>query len=125
MVIVMPILVALMLLVVLSGRLTDARSDVVGAAAEAARAASLQHTGPEAQDAARTAAEDAVAGERINCVGGPQVTTTFDPQFGRGATVHVVVRCTVHTRDLTSIGVPVDVTLHEDAWEVVDTHRSL
>jgi hypothetical protein len=125
MVIIMPALVALMLLVVLSGRLVDARSDVVGAASEAARAASLQRTAGEAADAARTTAEQAVAGERINCVGGPDVATTFDPRFERGATVHVVVHCTVHTRDLTAIGVPLDVTLKEDAWEVIDTHRSL
>jgi hypothetical protein len=31
----------------------------------------------------------------------------------------------VNTSDLTYIGLPVSVTLTEEAWEPIDTHRSL
>jgi hypothetical protein len=37
----------------------------------------------------------------------------------------VEVTCTVDTRDLTFIGLPLSVTLFEEAWEPIDAHRSL
>jgi Flp pilus assembly protein TadG len=121
----MPILLAFLLLVVAAGRMTDAKSDVVGAAADAARVASLQDNAGSARAQAQAQALDTVSGERLNCVGGPQVTTTFVPGFERGASVHVVVACTVDTRDLTFIGLPVSTTIVEDAWEPIDAYRSL
>lgn len=124
-VIVMPILICFLFLVIAAGRLTDAKGDVVGAASDAARVASLQHSADAARAQAQAAATDTVSGENLNCRGGPQVETTFDPAFERGASVHVVVTCTVDTRDLTYIGLPVRVTLVEEAWEPIDAHRSL
>jgi Flp pilus assembly protein TadG len=125
MVLVLPVLVAFLLLVVAAGRLTDAKSDVVGAAGDAARVASLQDNAAAARAQAQAAATDTVSGERLNCSGGPRVDTRFVPAFERGASVHVVVTCTVETRDLTGVGLPVRVTLVEDAWEQIDAHRSL
>jgi Flp pilus assembly protein TadG len=127
MVIVMPVLICFLFLVIAAGRLTDAKSDVVGAASDAARVASLQQSAGAARIQAQAAATDTVSGENLNCKGGPQVDTHFLPagQFVRGATVHVVVTCTVDTRDLTYIGLPVRVTLVEEAWEPIDAHRSL
>lgn len=124
-VILMPILLSFLLFMILAGRLTDAKSDVVGAAADAARAASLQGSQAAAEAQAQAAATDTVSGERLNCQGGPDVTTTFIGGFARGSTVHVTVTCTVNTSDLTYIGLPVSVTLTEEAWEPIDTHRSL
>jgi hypothetical protein len=114
-------------MVIAAGRLTDARSDVVGAAGDAARVASLQRSAAAARVQAQAAATDTVSGENLNCRGGPQVETEFLPsgQFERGATVHVEVTCTVDTRDLTFIGLPLSVTLFEEAWEPIDAHRSL
>lgn len=126
-VIVMPVLICFLFMVIAAGRLTDARSDVVGAAGDAARVASLQQSGAAARVQAQAAATDTVSGENLNCKGGPRVETEFLPggQFERGATVHVEVTCTVDTRDLTFIGLPVSVTLFEEAWEPIDAHRSL
>jgi hypothetical protein len=80
-----------------------------------------------AQSQAQAAAAATVEGEGLNCAGGPQVATAFLPDglFQRGATVRVTVTCTVNTRDLTYIGLPVSVTLTEQAWEPIDAHRSL
>ena len=126
-VIVMPVLICLLFLVIAAGRLTDARSDVVGAASDAARVASLQQSAGAARVQAQAAATDTVSGENLNCEGGPEVDTEFLPggEFERGTTVHVEVTCTVDTRDLTFIGLPLSVTLFEEAWEPIDAHRSL
>jgi Flp pilus assembly protein TadG len=123
----MPVLICFLFMVIAAGRLTDARSDVVGAAGDAARVASLQRSAAAARVQAQAAATDTVSGENLNCRGGPQVETEFLPsgQFERGATVHVEVTCTVDTRDLTFIGLPLSVTLFEEAWEPIDAHRSL
>jgi Flp pilus assembly protein TadG len=126
-VIVMPVLICFLFLVIAAGRLTDAKSDVVGAAGDAARVASLQQSAGAARVQAQAAAIDTVSGENLNCKNGPRVDTEFlpDGQFARGATVHVEVTCTVDTRDLTYIGLPMSVTLFEEAWEPIDAHRSL
>jgi hypothetical protein len=126
-VIVMPVLICFLFLVIAAGRLTDAKSDVVGAASDAARVASLQQSAGAARAQAQAAATDTVSGENLNCKDGPQVDTEFLPSgdFERGATVHVEVTCTVNTRDLTFIGLPLSVTLFEEAWEPIDAHRSL
>lgn len=126
-VIVMPVLICFLFLVIAAGRLTDAKSDVVGAASDAARVASLQQSAGAARAQAQAAATDTVSGENLNCQDGPQVDTEFLPngEFERGATVHVEVTCTVNTRDLTFIGLPLSVTLFEEAWEPIDAHRSL
>jgi Flp pilus assembly protein TadG len=126
-VIVMPVLICFLFLVIAAGRLTDAKSDVVGAANDAARVASLQQSAGAARAQAQAAATDTVSGENLNCQNGPQVDTEFLPsgEFERGATVHVEVTCTVNTRDLTFIGLPLSVTLFEEAWEPIDAHRSL
>jgi TadE-like protein len=126
-VIVMPVLICFLFLVIAAGRLTDAKSDVVGAASDAARVASLQQSAGAARAQAQAAATDTVSGENLNCKDGPQVDTEFLPsgEFERGATVHVEVTCTVNTRDLTFIGLPLSVTLFEEAWEPIDAHRSL
>jgi hypothetical protein len=126
-VIVMPVLICFLFLVIAAGRLTDAKSDVVGAASDAARVASLQQSAGAARAQAQAAATDTVSGENLNCKDGPQVDIEFLPsgEFERGATVHVEVTCTVDTRDLTFIGLPLSVTLFEEAWEPIDAHRSL
>jgi Flp pilus assembly protein TadG len=125
-VLVTPILIAFLCLVILVGRLVDARGDVIGAADQAARVASLQRTQGAAVAQAQSAAAASVSGEGLNCAGGgPQVGTEFVPSFQRGATVHITVTCTVNTSDLTYIGVPANITLEEEAWETIDLHRTL
>jgi len=133
-VIVLPILVSFLYLLILAGRLTDARSDVVGAANDAARAASLQTNLAAAQEQAQAAADDTVRGERLHCIGNDGAPTVDveaiappdrPPGFGRGADVRVTVTCQVNTSDLNFIGVGATVTLTEVAWEPIDPYRSL
>jgi hypothetical protein len=140
-VIVLPILVSFLYLLILAGRLTDARSDVVGAANDAARAASLQTNLATAQVQAQAAAEDTVRGERLHCIGNDGAPTVdveaFPPNprpdqpppppdgFVRGADLQVTVTCQVNTSDLNFIGVGATVTLTEVAWEPIDPYRSL
>jgi Flp pilus assembly protein TadG len=124
-VLVMPLLIAFLLFVLLAGYLVDAKSDIVGAAADAARAASLQNSAAAAQTQAQAAAQATVADEGIDCAGGPQVTVGINtPAFGPGTIVHVHVECTVDAGDLTFIGIIGNPVLKEDAWEQVDLHRS-
>jgi TadE-like protein len=123
-VLLMPLLLAFLLFVLLAGYLTDAKSDIVGAAADAARAASLQNNAADAQTQASRAAQASVADEGIDCAGGPQVTTSFNQPFGPGTIVHVHVECTMAAGDLSFIGILGNPVLKEDAWEQVDLHRS-
>jgi Flp pilus assembly protein TadG len=133
MVIILPVLVSFLFLLVLAGRLTDARSDMVGAANDAARAASLQTSLGAAQIQAQRAAADTVRGERLECAGGAP-TVTVQPvvamtdqetaDFGRGIDVRVTVVCVVNTSDLNFLGVGTNVTLREVAWEPVEPYLS-
>lgn len=124
MVLVMPILIVFLSLVVLSGRLTDARGDVVSAASDAARAASLGRTQGEAVAEAQAIAEASVAGEGIDCDGGIQVNVAFEPAFERGATVHTTVTCDVPTGDLALMNLPGVITVQQEAWEPRDQYAS-
>jgi Flp pilus assembly protein TadG len=128
MVLVMPVLIAFLFLVVAAGRLTDARSDVVSAASDAARAASLQVSEGAATTEAQNIAEDTLAGEGIECIGGIQVHLAYEGGGGglaRGATVHATVTCDVETGDLALLNLPGVITVEEEAWEPIDAHRSL
>lgn len=128
----MAILVSFLFLLLAAGRLTDAKSDVVGAASDAARAASVEEGAGAARSQAAAAAADTVAGERLNCAGGaPTVDTEFvggpsgNGTFEQGAFVHVTVHCTVNTSDLTFIGIGPSVPLDAEAWEPIDPNRSM
>lgn len=124
-VLVTPILIGFLSLVVLGGRLTAAKSDVVSAASDAARAASLQTSDAAAQQQAQRIAEDSVEGEGLECIGGVQVVLDYsDGVFEPGATVEATVSCDVRTGDLALLNLPGVVTVTEHAWEVVDTYRS-
>jgi Flp pilus assembly protein TadG len=128
MVLITPVLVAFLFLVVAAGRLTDAKSDVVSVASDAARAASLQGSGAAAAAQAQAIAEDSIAGEGIECIGGVDVNLSYSGGtggFSRGGTVQATVRCDVETGDLALLNLPGVVTVTEHAWEPIDTHRSL
>jgi Flp pilus assembly protein TadG len=126
MVLVMPVLIAFLSMVVLAGRLTDARGDVVSAASDAARAASIQATAGAAATEAQSIAEDTLAGEGIECQGGADVAISYrGGGHVRGAIVQATVTCDVPTGDLALMNLPGVVTVREESWEPIDTHRSL
>ncbi len=121
-VLVTPVLVALLLFVVLVGRLAAARSDVDRAARDAARAASLARSPAEAVAAAQ-AASSAAVGESLPCAA-LEVnvdTSNFEP----GGTVTTAVTCTVALSDLAGLAVPGARTLQSDFREPVDRYRAV
>lgn len=125
MVLVMPVLIAFLFLVILAGRLTDARSDVVTAASDAARVASLQNTLGQAEVQAAAIVEDTLAGEGIECDGDPTVDVQPGPGgFARGEVVHVTVGCRVRASDLALFDLPGTIPVTAEAWEPIDTHGS-
>ena len=127
MVLISPVLILFLFLVVAAGRLTDAKSDVVSAASDAARAASLQANGNDAAVQAQNIAEDSVANEGIECIDGVDVTLSYaggSGGFGPGATVEATVTCDVDLSDLALLAMPGTVTVTEHAWEPIDTYGS-
>lgn len=127
-VLVFPLIIMFLFLVILAGRVTDARSDVVAAANDAARVASLQASGDQAETQAQLAAEATLAGEGLECIGGVQVDTSVEGSggFGRGAVVVTDVSCDVATSDLLLLDIGGGViTVTEQGREPVDSHRSL
>jgi Flp pilus assembly protein TadG len=126
-VLVTPLLIAFLFLLLASGRLVDAKSDVVSAANDAARVASLQTSLGEAQQEAQAAAEDTLAGEGLSCQGGVDVDLqVIGSGFTRGNVVEANVSCDVKTSDL---GLLADVlgsavTVSDHSREPIDTYRS-
>lgn len=116
-----PALVVLLLFVVLTGRLGQARHDVVQAAGEAARAASLHADPASAAAAARDAAHANLNAAGVRCAA---VTVNTDVGgLAPGGSVTVSVACTAALADVAVAGMPGSRTLHAQAVEVVDTYR--
>ena len=122
-VLVTPLLLLLLVFATLAGRLAGARGDLVGAARDGARAASIQRGPDAARLAARTAAEATLADEGFRCAS--VVVTTDVSAFRRGGTVGVDVRCDVDLSDLSPLPLPGTRTVAAGAVEVVDQFRGL
>ena len=94
-----PLLILMLLFVVALGRLAGARLDVDGAAAQAARAASIAHDPATATAMAQQTATAAVGSDDVTCA--HLTVTTNTAQFAPGGSVAVTVTCTVGLSDLT------------------------
>ena len=116
-----PALVALMLLVVVASRVSDADAAVRDAASDAARAASLQRTA----GSATVAATESVASNldaRLRC---DRHTTTVDTaSFEPGGRVLVAVECTIDMSDVALLAVPGSRTFRAEGIEVIDRYRA-
>lgn len=121
-VILTPLLILLLLLVVALGRLAGARGDVDGAAAQAARAASIARDPTAAAAAATQAAEMALASQHVTCahLGVAVDTTRFTP----GGNVAVTVSCSVDLSALTGLHLPARETVTDRFVEPLDRYRS-
>jgi Flp pilus assembly protein TadG len=113
-----PLLVALLLFVVLCGRLVSAQLDVDAAARSAARAASLARTVTAATADAQQAALDTLAAHGVTC-GQPTITVNTGG-LRPGGVVTVTVSCVVPLSDLTLIGVPGSRTVQATSTSPVD-----
>jgi Flp pilus assembly protein TadG len=120
-VLVTPLLILLLLFVVALGRVASARIDVNGAAAQAARAASIARDPESATNAAQATATAALAGDHVTCANLQVATDTGG--FGAGGTVAVTVTCNVDLADLAGLRLPASTAISARSVSVVDTYR--
>jgi Flp pilus assembly protein TadG len=117
-----PLLILLLLFVVALGRLSGARLDVDGAAAQAARAASIARDPATASALAQQTATAALSSDHVTCAALSVNTDTA--QFAPGGSVAVTVTCTVGLSDLTGLRLPASESISSQATSVIDTFRS-
>jgi Flp pilus assembly protein TadG len=120
-VLVTPLLILLLLFVVTLGRLASARIDVNGAAAQAARAASIARDPESATNAAQETATAALADDHVTCANLQVATDTGG--FSPGGTVAVTVTCSVDLADLAGLRLPASTAISARSVSVVDTYR--
>lgn len=121
-VILTPLLILLLLLVVAFGRLAGARLDVNGAAAQAARAASIARSPSAAAAQASQTAAATLASQHVTCT---HLSVAVDTsQFAPGGNVAVTVSCSVDLSTLTGLHLPASETLTHRFVEPVDRYRS-
>lgn len=114
-----PALLAVVLLIVLCGRVVNAQMDVDAISRDAARAASVERTPEGANASAQAVVEQLTSAGRCR-------QATADVQQVGGATagsVAVVVRCTVAFRDLAFLAVPTTKTFESRFVEPLDEYR--
>jgi Flp pilus assembly protein TadG len=117
-----PLLILLLLFVVALGRLSGARLDVDGAAAQAARAASIARDPTTASAMAQQTATAALGSDGVTC--GHLTVSTNTAQFASGGSVAVTVTCSVGLSDLTGLRLPASEAVTSTASSVIDTYRS-
>jgi Flp pilus assembly protein TadG len=118
-----PLLIVLLLFVVALGRLAGARINVDGAAAQAARAASIATTPAQAAASAQQVATAALGSDHVTCATLQVATDTA--RFAPGGSVTVTVTCAVALSDLSGLRLPVTEQVSSTAASVVDTYRSV
>jgi Flp pilus assembly protein TadG len=117
-----PLFMMLISLVAFTGRMTQARSAVDGAARDGARAASLARSARGAAIAASQAVDGDLSGaQRVRCATWSISTSGFAP----GGQVTVSVRCTVPLRDLALLRLPGSMTLTASYPAPVDRYRGV
>ena len=117
-----PLLIVMLLFVVALGRLAGARLDVDGAAAQAARAASIARDPATASAMAQQTATAALGSDGVTCANLSVNTDTS--QFEPGGSVAVTVTCTVGLSDLTGLRLPASESVSSTASSVIDTYRA-
>jgi Flp pilus assembly protein TadG len=122
MVLVTPLLLVLLLLMVLLGRFAVARTDLDGAARDAARAASLGRSFPSAETAARSAAEAVLASRDVTC---RSVDVVVDADFSPGGWVAAEVSCTLDLGELSLLAVPGTTVMSSRFVSPLETYRGL
>ena len=117
-----PLLLVMFLFVVALGRVVSARIEVDGAAAQAARAASIARSPATATAVAAQTATTALGGDHVTCANLTVTTDTAD--FVPGGQVVVTVSCSVDLADLVGLRLPAAETLTSTATSVLDVYRA-
>ncbi|WP_182886015.1 TadE family protein [Microbispora sp. H10885] len=118
-----PALLALISLVVLTGRIATAYAAVESAARDAARQASIARDPAQARHAATTSATATLRDEHLRC--GPSIaldTSGFSRQVGAPAQVTARVTCTLRLGDLLP-GLPGHTTVRASFVSPIDPYR--
>jgi Flp pilus assembly protein TadG len=120
-VLVTPLLIAVLLFVVLCGRLVSAQIDLTAAASAAARSASIARSDTTARAEADRTAREILAAWGVTC---QQVTVSVTTGGLRpGGAVTVTVSCVVPLADLALLAVPGSRTVQATATSPVDAWR--
>jgi Flp pilus assembly protein TadG len=114
------LLLVLLPMVALCGRIVQARNDANAAAADAARAASLQRSDAAAQQAATAAATESLDRAGISC---QRFSVTVTGSSQPGGAITVAIACTTPLADLAIPGVPGQETLTGRATAPVEITR--
>ena len=117
-----PLLLLMLLFVVALGRTVSARLEVDGAAAQAARAASIARDPATATAMAQHAATTALGSDGVTCAGLTVTTDTAD--FAPGGQVQVTVTCHVNLADLVGLRLPASQAISSTASSVIDVYRA-
>ena len=117
-----PLLILMLLFVVALGRLSGARLEVDGAAAQAARAASIARDPATAVAMATQTATAALGSDHVTC--GQLTVSTDTAQFAPGGSVAVTVTCHVALSDLTGLRLPASESVTSRVTAVIDTFRT-
>ena len=120
-VLVTPLLILFLLFVVALGRLATSRIDVSGAAAQAARAASIARDPSDATSAAQQTATAALADDHVTCANLAVATDTAG--FVAGGTVSVTITCHVDLADLAGLRLPASTAVTGTAVSSIDAFR--
>lgn len=120
-----PLLVLFVIVVIFGGRLALARQAVTSAAFDAARAASISRTQPEAKTAAAKMAAATLANQQLPCATTHVTidTSGFTKPVGAPASVQVSVACHVPTADLGLPGISGTVAIEATASSPLDIYR--
>lgn len=116
-----PAMLAVLGLAVFAGRLAGAEQDVVSAAHDAARAASMRQYPDAAAADAQAAASRTLETRGVSCAAlSVQIDTSA---FRPDGSVAVTVSCTIDNSDLLGIGMPGTRTVDASATAVIDRYR--
>jgi Flp pilus assembly protein TadG len=118
-----PLLVLLLVFMVALGRLAEGRSQVDGAAAQAARAATVAGNASGASAVAQQAAAASLSADHVTC--SQLFVSTETSSFVPGGSVRVRVSCAVSLSDLSLLHLPGTETLTGTATSPVDRFRSV
>lgn len=112
-------------LIIYGGRTALAHQGLESAAADAARTASLDRSGAQAQIDAQSAATTDLETQHVHCraVTVSIDTTAFHTPPGQAAEVSVTINCLLDLSDLTVPGIPGTRWLHATMSSPLDTWR--
>jgi Flp pilus assembly protein TadG len=117
-----PALVALLLFIAGAASIQNARGDLDDAVWEAARAASLTRSEPDADAVAHQAVDQRLSGEKWRCA--DQAVTVDLTRFNPGGNVAVDITCSLRLSDAFAI-FPGQMRLHSRATEPLEPFRAL